>query len=194
MACRSCKSALELLPRRSMAFRRAHADKNLSAACFAPQGAPATSSPFRSNRRMHSSPQYRETEQERMGLRMRLFRPMAERMAKVAPGVAEPYRVWGQTKEMYNICASQADYAISEKDRKEDKIVTLEDGEEVGTGESMWYSGERAPSFLLLRYSVVPLSLTRAIHPALPAAHRINADLISLQTSISSPPSAHGRR
>ncbi len=145
MACRSCRSALDLLPRGPVSLRRSQVAKAVNGSGFARTIAspPATSKV--QARRLHASPSSRDAEQERMSLRMRLFRPIAERMAKVAPGVAEPYQVWGQTKEMYNACARQADYVISENDRKEDKIKTLEDGEELGTGSTMWHSGKLTP-------------------------------------------------
>ncbi len=145
MACRSCRSALDLLPRGPVSLRRSQAAKAVNGSGFARRIASPSAASQVQARRLHASRSSREAEQERMSLRMRLFRPIAERMAKVAPGVAEPYQVWGQTKEMYNACARQADYDISENDRKEDKIKILEDGEELGTGSTMWHSGKLTP-------------------------------------------------
>lgn len=46
--------------------------------------------------------------------------------------VSEPYRVLGSTEQLFKAASRAADYHITEKERKEEKVLLAEDGEEVG--------------------------------------------------------------
>ncbi|KAH8880711.1 hypothetical protein GQ53DRAFT_669316 [Thozetella sp. PMI_491] len=67
-------------------------------------------------------------------------------MQQIVPRVAEPYRVYGMTSDIYDACASQADYTISEKARKDGTLEVMEDGEEIGTGTTMWHTEFQLPA------------------------------------------------
>ncbi|KAI5465572.1 thiolase-like protein [Mariannaea sp. PMI_226] len=46
--------------------------------------------------------------------------------------VSEPYRVLGSTEQLFKAASRAADYHITEKERKDEKVQLAEDGEEVG--------------------------------------------------------------
>lgn len=57
--------------------------------------------------------------------------------------MAEPYRVLGATEQLFKASSKPADYHITEKERKEDKVRVAEDGEEIGhslTPDSEWHN------------------------------------------------------
>ncbi len=49
--------------------------------------------------------------------------------------------MYGATKQIVETCTQQADYRISEQDRKNGTIPTTADGEEIGTGGGIWHDG-----------------------------------------------------
>ncbi len=149
MACRSCRSTVDLLAGCPVSLSRTN---RAIGARLRPHPSIAALQDSRAQgqtRRLHSSPRVQESDERSMSLGRRLFRPLANKMQQIIPSVTEPYRVYGVTGEIYNACASQADYAISEKARKEGTLKTLEDGEEVGAGDTMWHNGELYHTLLL---------------------------------------------
>lgn len=54
---------------------------------------------------------------------------------------SQPYVVHRATETMYKACAAQANYTISEKDKRDGTVKTAEDGEQIGTGDSTWHNG-----------------------------------------------------
>ncbi|CAK7205548.1 hypothetical protein SEUCBS139899_008325 [Sporothrix eucalyptigena] len=52
---------------------------------------------------------------------------------------AEPYGAFGVTRNLYKKCTQPAAYEISEETRRNDKVPTTEDGEELGKGGGLWH-------------------------------------------------------
>ncbi|CAK7262504.1 hypothetical protein SEPCBS57363_000093 [Sporothrix epigloea] len=52
---------------------------------------------------------------------------------------AEPYGAFGVTRGLYKKCTQPAAYEISEETRRNDKVPTTEDGEELGVGGGLWH-------------------------------------------------------
>lgn len=62
--------------------------------------------------------------------------------------MAEPYRVLGATEQLFKASSKAADYHITEKERKEDRVQLAEDGEEIGHSvdpQNVWH-GSTLPS------------------------------------------------
>lgn len=62
--------------------------------------------------------------------------------------MAEPYRVLGATEQLFKASSKPADYHITEKERKDDKVRVAEDGEEIGhslTADSEWHNTFKLP-------------------------------------------------
>ncbi|KAK0389245.1 hypothetical protein NLU13_2820 [Sarocladium strictum] len=53
-------------------------------------------------------------------------------LKSLGASVKEPYRVLGATQQLFKVCAAPANYKITEEERNNDKVLKLEDGEEVG--------------------------------------------------------------
>jgi hypothetical protein len=87
------------------------------------------------HRRLHATPR-REKEEEGFSLSKALLTPFTNTKR---PGT---YYVFGATERIYKTCGAQADYRITEADRKEGKIRETEEGEEIGMGGGMWHDGE----------------------------------------------------
>lgn len=68
---------------------------------------------------------------------------MADRLRTTARKTTHSYMVYGATEHIYKTCAAQADYKITQADRKAGKVQLLPDGEEVGVGSGMWHDGKR---------------------------------------------------
>ncbi|KAG5981534.1 hypothetical protein E4U55_002838 [Claviceps digitariae] len=54
------------------------------------------------------------------------------RLLGLSSSLGESYRVLGASEKLYKACGRPADYHISEAARKKDKVVKMEDGEELG--------------------------------------------------------------
>ncbi|RBR21938.1 uncharacterized protein FIESC28_04690 [Fusarium coffeatum] len=66
----------------------------------------------------------------------------------IGKSMAEPYRVLGATEQLFKASSKAADYHITEKERKEDKVTLAEDGEEIGHSlnpESPWHHVFKLP-------------------------------------------------
>lgn len=64
----------------------------------------------------------------------------------------EPYRVLSATQDLFKVCAAPANYKITEEERKEDKVMKLEDGEEVGhplVEGNVWHNSTYTRGWLL---------------------------------------------
>jgi cytochrome b pre-mRNA-processing protein 3 len=59
----------------------------------------------------------------------------------ISPRASQTYMLYAATKEIYNVCARQATYQIDPKLRKDNKLEHTSEGEELGTGETMWHTG-----------------------------------------------------
>ena len=53
----------------------------------------------------------------------------------------EPYGIFGATRRMYQKCTAQGAYKISEEARRNEDVPTTDDGEEIGSGTTIWHSG-----------------------------------------------------
>ncbi|CAG9937615.1 unnamed protein product [Clonostachys rosea f. rosea IK726] len=63
-------------------------------------------------------------------------------MPKFSAATSGPYFVVGATERLYKVCGEAANYHITEEERNSDKVVRLDDGEEVGTSiaaTSVWH-------------------------------------------------------
>ncbi|OTA60412.1 hypothetical protein K449DRAFT_332264 [Hypoxylon sp. EC38] len=58
---------------------------------------------------------------------------------------AEPYRIIQATEDIYKICAREALYTISDKDRKAGTIPKTAEGEDIGEGKTMWHEDFKLP-------------------------------------------------
>lgn len=57
----------------------------------------------------------------------------------------DSYRVVGVSERLFKVCAKQANYKITEEQRKQDQVKKMEDGEEVGEPiipDSVWHTSE----------------------------------------------------
>ena len=137
MACRSCRSCVELLSRQSAPIgartsRLASESRRL-----------IPSSSFGSRRSLHSTTALRKSEGQQL---QEVIRTGA---VKAADGIAsyfpksavEPHLLYSVTHGIYETVSSQADYTITEEDRRNGTIKRLEGGEEVGTGKGVWHDG-----------------------------------------------------
>lgn len=72
--------------------------------------------------------------------------------------MAEPYHVLGATELIFKNISKAADYHITEAERKEDKVMHGEEGEEIGHSlnpENVWHKSEFILSlFLFLSFCV----------------------------------------
>ncbi|KAL1843810.1 hypothetical protein VTJ49DRAFT_7520 [Mycothermus thermophilus] len=76
------------------------------------------------------------TTSSRLGLKDKLF----GRVSQSLRANQSSYYVYSATEHVYKYCASQADYAIDEKLRKDDTLQTTAEGEEIGTSmNSVWH-------------------------------------------------------
>jgi hypothetical protein len=79
-------------------------------------------------------------------LRRKLAHPSITKPIGALKGIVEPYVIYGATQRIYEKCAAQADYTISEADRKSGKLELAEDGEEIGQaageGSNVWHTGK----------------------------------------------------
>ena len=59
------------------------------------------------------------------------------------PGnAAETYVAYGMTQKLFEACSTQADYKIPQASQKGVEVPKTEAGEDLGVGESWWYTGE----------------------------------------------------
>ncbi|KAL2213396.1 hypothetical protein CC79DRAFT_1327274, partial [Sarocladium strictum] len=75
-------------------------------------------------------------------------RPRQSLLKTLSASVREPYRVLSATQDLFKLCAAPANYKITEEERKEDKVMKLEDGEEVGhplVEDNVWHSTFKLP-------------------------------------------------
>ncbi|KAG5932035.1 hypothetical protein E4U53_001518 [Claviceps sorghi] len=56
----------------------------------------------------------------------------ARRLLGMGASLGESYRVLGASEKLYKVCGRPADYHITEAARKNDQVVKMEDGEELG--------------------------------------------------------------
>lgn len=138
MACRSCRKTLDLALGRpsTLAAWENHASRTLRVSCRA---VPVQA------RRLHATPP-RNAAGESFMLKVKkwMVQPVADRLKNTAKKTTHSYMVYGATEDMYKTCAAQADYKITQADRKAGKIRQLPDGEEVGFGGGMWHDGRDA--------------------------------------------------
>lgn len=60
----------------------------------------------------------------------------------------EPYGIFGATRRMYQKCTLQGAYKISEEARRNEDVPTTDDGEEIGSGTTIWHQEfNMTPSF-----------------------------------------------
>ena len=62
----------------------------------------------------------------------------------MAGGISLEYSVYGSSERMYELCAQQADYTIPQAQEKDGIIPRTDKDEDVGVGNSWWYSGVEA--------------------------------------------------
>lgn len=60
-------------------------------------------------------------------------------MPNVATKAFGSYVIYGATEKLYKACSKPTTYTISEQLRKEGKVPTTEDGEEIGVGGGIWH-------------------------------------------------------
>lgn len=67
-------------------------------------------------------------------------------------GPRSAYLVVGATERLYKVCGEAAAYKITEKERKEDSVAKLEDGEEVGQSiaKSPVWHGRKSANVMML--------------------------------------------
>lgn len=66
------------------------------------------------------------------------------------PGnAAETYVAYGMTQKLFEACSTQADYKIPQASQKGVEVPKTEAGEDLGVGESWWYTGESIPAPLV---------------------------------------------
>ncbi|ETS80613.1 hypothetical protein PFICI_08142 [Pestalotiopsis fici W106-1] len=58
----------------------------------------------------------------------------------ILKSTSEPYMVHAATENVYKICAAEAAYTISETDKRNGTVKTTEEGEEIGTGTTLWHT------------------------------------------------------
>lgn len=90
--------------------------------------APAT----QQTRTFHQTPRHHEGQ---------LLGSIKEKIGNMLRRSAQPYQIFGATEQIYATCAAQAAYKISPEARKNDKVETTEDGEEIGVGGGLWHDG-----------------------------------------------------
>jgi hypothetical protein len=60
----------------------------------------------------------------------------------VLAGTTTSYLIYGASEKMYKTCSAQANYSITEQDRKDGKITLGPDGEDVGISSGgIWHKG-----------------------------------------------------
>ena len=65
----------------------------------------------------------------------------AARKGTAVGGLRDAYVVYGNTERLCGTLCGQAEYAISAAERKAGEVRLTEEGEEVGTGHSVWHTG-----------------------------------------------------
>lgn len=130
MSCRSCRRHLGQFARQARAL-----PVEASAA------APVAASRF--------SAQVRQAQQPRRTLSSSLScrKSWVPQFVKDAAGQilrssAQPYQVHAATETIYKTCARQAAYTISEEDKRNGTVKKTEEGVEIGTGNTLWHTGE----------------------------------------------------
>jgi cytochrome b pre-mRNA-processing protein 3 len=68
----------------------------------------------------------------------------------VLKSTSEPYQVHRATQAIYKACAAQANYTISETDKRNGTVLMTEEGEQIGTGNTTWHTGTDLLSLSLL--------------------------------------------
>ncbi|KAK4222201.1 CBP3-like protein [Podospora fimiseda] len=125
MACPSCRTALNLLPK----GRPVTKSSIVSSSRFLssrPTPSSATSTPpttrqIQQQRSLHTTPSPLISFREIIG----------KRIANLA-GNQSPYFIYTATERLYKQCAAQADYDISKDARKKKELKETEEGEEIG--------------------------------------------------------------
>ncbi|KAK0711052.1 ubiquinol-cytochrome C chaperone-domain-containing protein [Lasiosphaeris hirsuta] len=136
MACRT--TSLAMLPRRSATSLR---QIRPSRTQFAPaQSAFFITSPtittVPTRRGLHGTPCRRQKpkeEKEISGWQKTILGALG------GSKMADTYMVYGATENLCKTFARQADYSISDKDRKAGDVIETAEGEEVGLGSSIWH-------------------------------------------------------
>jgi len=131
MACRSCRTYLELLSRRPGLI------KPTTARHGSPVKLPAA---VTRSRAFHGTQPRRDVQNEAPE------RPAARGFKDVLANAMGrktlySYAISAASEKMYNVCAAQADYKILPEDRDKDAVRKGEDGEEIGVGGGMWHDG-----------------------------------------------------
>lgn len=136
MACRSCRNRLDLFPRLQSLSALEAGERH--ALHITRRAVPIQT------RRLHATPLRRNETSDGFLPKVQkwLVQPVADRLQNTARKTTHSYMVYGATEHMYKACSAQADYTITEADRKAGKIRQLEDGEEVGVGSGMWHDGK----------------------------------------------------
>uniref|UniRef100_A0A8H7NAZ8 Ubiquinol-cytochrome c chaperone domain-containing protein n=1 Tax=Bionectria ochroleuca TaxID=29856 RepID=A0A8H7NAZ8_BIOOC len=128
MACETCRSQARTLLR--VAARRTPSTTKRYASSVGPAAAA---------RNISIGSQYPSRE-----LQYRTFSQTAPAsvMPKFSAATSGPYFVVGATERLYKVCGEAANYHITEEERNSDRVVRLDDGEEVGTSiaaTSVWH-------------------------------------------------------
>lgn len=72
-------------------------------------------------------------------------------------GLVGSYAIYGGTHQIYKKCSQPVSYTISDIDRANGTVDTLEDGEEVGKSEGAWHSrtSTHSPPFTFLPFPLI---------------------------------------
>lgn len=137
MACRSCRSCLQLLPRQPASIG-ARTSRHASVL----QRSPPSRSPGVQSRGLHGTAARRSAETSQLQHIIKSRKTgVARRILNWFPKYADAAHLYGATEPLYRSFASQADYEISPEDRRNGTVKRLEGGEEVGTGQGPWHDG-----------------------------------------------------
>lgn len=136
MACKSCSRNLsQLSSRQALAFGAAEPQaKAIARQLSRPIASRLQLQQQRQQRRSFgTTPRYQKSW---------IPESVKENVSKLVRMTAEPYQVHHATEVIYKTCARQATYTISETDKRNGTVAKTEEGEEIGSGSTMWHKGK----------------------------------------------------
>ncbi|KAK4167578.1 CBP3-like protein [Cladorrhinum sp. PSN259] len=136
MACPSCRTALNLLPKGRLAAGTASvasAPRFLSSQSASRPISNECSTPAARTRQQAQRSSFHTTpSQSKFSLRALL----SKKFVDISGGQQSPYFIYTSTERLYKACAAQADYDISKEARKKGQLKLTEEGEEIGTSKT----------------------------------------------------------
>ncbi|KAI1878186.1 uncharacterized protein JN550_000368 [Neoarthrinium moseri] len=138
MACRSCRRhlATQLSSRQSLsASSQAHQQPSAAFAWQSTRRATAVA-PLRQQQQQQQRRGFGSTSQCQKSW---IPEPLRKLGGLLVSSTSQPYQVHAATETIYKTCAREANYTISETDKRNGTVPKTEEGEEIGVGNTTWH-------------------------------------------------------